>query len=484
MSASTIQPPATPGGPGPQPGTGTASGTDFVRVGLAGPAGRADLAVPATVPIARLMPALLGHAGEDPGPDGGVRHGGWILRRTDGTRLDPAASLAVQGVTEGDLLFLGHGTDDTTPPLYDDVVEVIGEHGVRHAWAAGPTRGTAGALAVIATLGTCAALAAAPGRLPGWLGLATAALALAVGVLMSRAFADVRAGTWAGILAAPAAMLGAVRLLGTEGGTAEGFTAGHLLLACAVLAVVGAAGPVLIGGGDGAFASLVVAGPLAALGALQCAVWDVSPVRAAAVAAPLALALTTLWPTVALRVARVPAPQVAATTEELEALRSQLEHDRLRSRVVRARRLLTGMLTGSHVVAGGGTLVLFGAGGLWARLLGGVLVLLMLLRSRLFKERAQSAVPIVTALATAVGVAAFVVTERLGEKLSLLGVVFPAMLVVALIAGCVGLFAGRYRLNPRVSRALDMVETLFLLAVVPLALAVWEVYTALLDLKA
>ncbi|MEV1007531.1 type VII secretion integral membrane protein EccD [Streptomyces sp. NPDC049881] len=472
MSASTTSQPAAP------------SGADFVRIGLAGPRSRADLAVPAAVPLARLMPALLGHAGEDPGTDGGVRHGGWIMRRTDGTRLDPAASLAAQGVAEGELLFLTHGTDDATPPLYDDVVEIIGEHGVRGSWATAATRGTAGALAAVGLLATCAALAAAPGRLPGWLALATALFCLAVGALMSRAFADVRAGTWAAVLAAPPAMLGAVRLLGTDEGTVGGFTAGHLLLACAVLAAVGAVGPVLVGGGDGTFAALVVAGPLAAVGALQCAVWDVSAVRAASVAAPLALALTTLWPTVALRIARIPAPQVAATVEDLEALPSQLEHDRLTSRVERARQLLTGMLVGSHIVAGTGTLVLLGGGDGWARILAGVLIVLTLLRSRLFRERSQTAVPLLTALVMAVGAAAFLVTDRTGEKMALLGVIFPLALLVALIAGSVGLAAGRYRLNPRVSRGLDMLETTILLAVVPLVLAVWDVYTALLDLRA
>jgi type VII secretion integral membrane protein EccD len=476
-------PAPAPAAPSP-PGAGA---TDFVRITLAGPAGRADLAVPAAVPLARLLPALLRHAGAEPGPDGGVRHGGWVLRRSDGTRLDAAASLAEQGVAEGTLLVLAHGNADTTPPLYDDVVEVLGEHGVRHPWPARATRYTAAALAVLALLTGCAALATARGSLPGWLGLATAVLTLAVGVLMSRGFGDLRAGTFAGVLAALPAVVGAVRLLGAEhdgSGSGSGLGAEHLLLACAVVAVVGVLGPVLVGGGDGAFVALVVAGPIAATGAAVCAIWrDVTPAEGASVAGPLALALTTLWPTLALRVARVPAPQLAATADELEALPSQLAHEQLTARIAAARRVLGGLTVGSHLVAGGATLVLFAATELWAGVLGGTLTVLMLLRARLFKESGQVATALAAALVATAGAAAFTVADRVQENGPLLGVALPAALTVALTAGSVALAAGRFRANPRLVRALDMLEGLLLLAVVPLVLALWEVYGALLDLR-
>lgn len=479
---SAADPRAPSSGPVGSTGRGD-GGVEFVRIGVAGPASRADLAVPAGIPLARLLPTLVREAGEDPEPDGGVQHGGWLLRRADGTRLDPARSLAAQGVREGDMLFTGRGTDDTTPPLYDDVAEVIGQEGVRGAWPPVATRRVTGTLTAVAAVAACGALAAAPDRLPGWLGLGLAVLALGAGVLLSRAFGDTRAGTFAAVLAAPPAMVGAVRLLGTEAGMVDGFTAGHLLLACAVLSVVGVLGPVLVGAGDDTFTALVVTGPLAAVGAVIGAVWDVDPAQAAAVAAPLALALSTVWPTLALRLARIPAPRVAATAEELEELPSQLEHAQLRDRVARARRLLLGLLVGSHVVAGIGALVLFASGDLWPSVVGGVLVLLMLLRARLFRDVGQAAIPLTTALVTAAGAAAFGLAGRLGDTLALLGVALPAAVVVALVSGAIGLFAGRAKTNPRLSRALDMVETLLLLTVVPFVLAVWDVYGLLLNFR-
>ncbi|NJP68345.1 type VII secretion integral membrane protein EccD [Streptomyces spiramenti] len=469
--------PAQPTGPAV---TAAAGGAEFVRIGVAGGAGRADLAVPATLPLARLMPSLLQHAGEEAGADGGVRHGGWVLCRVDGSRLEPARSLGAQQVVEGDLLFLRHGDDDTTEPLYDDVVEVITAHGTTGTWTTRATRVVSAVLSSLTVLAACGALAAAPGRVPGALGLGVAALALGVAVLLSRGFGDTVAGTCAAVLAAPPAMTGAVLLLGVDGGAG----AAHLLLACAVLAVVGGIGPVAVGGGDGVFTALVVAGLLACVGALISTVWGVAPERSAAVAAPLALALTTALPALALRLARSPAPQVAGDADDLEKLPSQLEHAALRARIERARLLLVGMVAGCHLVVGGGILVLFASGELWPSVCGGVLLVLVMLRSRLFKDATQALIPLVTALVAVAGAAGFLVLRFEGRSLPLLGVILPVALIVALIAGAVGLLAGRRTPNPRALRGLDMAEAGVLLSVVPLVLAVWGVYGALLDLTA
>ncbi|MEE1926736.1 type VII secretion integral membrane protein EccD [Streptomyces sp. TRM 70351] len=473
--APTPAEPDSAGGPGERP-----AGGDFCRLALAGPRSRADLAVPFGVPLARLMPALVRHAGEDPGPDGGVSHGGWVLRRADGTRLDAARPLSAQDVREGDLLFLAHGTEDTTEPLYDDVVEVITEHGVRDPWPPAGVRRGAAAAGSAAALGAAAALAAAPGLLPGILALAAALLTLGVAALVSRAFADAAAGTWTAVLAAPLAAVGATALLGDDGG----FGAAHLLLVCAVVAVLGAAGPLLVGGGDGTFAALVTAGVLAAPGALIAAVWSTDPARAAAVAAPLALAVTPLLPALALRLAHIPGPELAADAEELAGLPAPMGHDQLRRRVERARRLLTGLLAGSLAVVTGGALLLLASGGLWAPVLAGTLGLLAALRARLFREAAQVGTALAAALTVFAGAAAFTVAAFAGRPVPLLGVALPVCAVAALVACAVGVLSGRRRQNPRLARTLDAVETLFLLAAVPLVLAVWEVYTALLELRA
>jgi hypothetical protein len=66
----------------------------------------------------------------------------------------------------------------------------------------------------------------------------------------------------------------------------------------------------------------------------------------------------------------------------------------------------------------------------------------------------------------------------------LLGVAAPIALCIALLATAVGVGSGRMAPNPSRTRLLDIAETVLLLAVVPLALAVWDVYEKLLDLGA
>lgn len=58
------------------PSTTAARGHDVRRLTVAGPTGRADLAVPATVTLAGLLPVLLRHVA---GPE--AHGGGWVLQR-------------------------------------------------------------------------------------------------------------------------------------------------------------------------------------------------------------------------------------------------------------------------------------------------------------------------------------------------------------------------------------------------------------------
>jgi WXG100 protein secretion system (Wss), protein YukD len=73
----------------------------------------ADVAVAADVPVADLQPALLELAG-------GwqlARHGSrFQLRTSEGGILRPTATLADQGVQDGDVLFLGVGRLSHTVP--------------------------------------------------------------------------------------------------------------------------------------------------------------------------------------------------------------------------------------------------------------------------------------------------------------------------------------------------------------------------------
>src|SRR5690349_2958544 len=98
--------------------------TGLVRVTVAAPARRIDLALPERAPLGELLPALRGHAGEDLA-DAGARTGGWVLRRADGRVLEPARTLSAQRVRDGEVLHLTAARTDWPELEYDDVVDAI-----------------------------------------------------------------------------------------------------------------------------------------------------------------------------------------------------------------------------------------------------------------------------------------------------------------------------------------------------------------------
>jgi type VII secretion integral membrane protein EccD len=103
--------------------TGTYS-SEVCRLTIAGPAGRADLAVPVTTPVSVLLPALLRHIPADPARPVGT----WTLQRLGEPPLDLDATPQTAGLLHGDVLYL-RPADDPMPELeFDDASE-----GVAHA---------------------------------------------------------------------------------------------------------------------------------------------------------------------------------------------------------------------------------------------------------------------------------------------------------------------------------------------------------------
>src|SRR3954447_25853014 len=136
----------------------------LARVTISAPQRRVDVALPEHVPLAELLPEVLRHAGEGLADDG-EKHGGWLLRRTDGVALTTAQGLFPQGVRDGEVLHLVPARDDWPELEYDDVVEAIAEGARRRgsAWTASSTRtATLAAAGVLLGVGLIAVLLAGP----------------------------------------------------------------------------------------------------------------------------------------------------------------------------------------------------------------------------------------------------------------------------------------------------------------------------------
>lgn len=454
-------------------GAGPDGGAGFCRVQIAAPTTRVDLALPTGVPLAALLPAVVGYAEQNP-----ASAQGWALSRLDGGRLEPALGLAAAGVREGELLLLHPAHEAVGQPLYDDVVEVLEEESADAGWSPRDTRLAGAGLGGLGVLAAAWAGYATGTPLAGLLLAVLALLLFGGGALLAHATGDLSAGTTLAALSALVGGTAAVVLLGRPPGAA------HLVLAAAVLVLVAGAGAPALGGGDAVFVAIGLVGLLALLGGLLVLLVPATPARAAAVVAPLALALTTAMPALALRLSRVPRPPLPRTAAELAEVPGQLELEQVQRRVRRARALLTGLLVGCYTAAALATVVLTrDVGSPWPAVLAAVLGALLVLRGRLFRRRAQVAAPLVAAAVVATaGIEAATATWA-GNGVVLLGAVAPIALALAAAAGGFGRWGGRGPLNPRLARTVDLLETLLLLAVVPIVLAVWNVYTLLLELR-
>src|SRR5258706_9086458 len=98
----------------------------LARVTISAPQRRVDVALPEHVPLAELLPEVLRHAGEGLADDG-EKHGGWLLRRTDGGALATGQGLFPQGVRDGEGLHLVPAREEGPELQDDDVGEAIAE---------------------------------------------------------------------------------------------------------------------------------------------------------------------------------------------------------------------------------------------------------------------------------------------------------------------------------------------------------------------
>lgn len=466
--------------------------TGLARVTISAPQRRVDVALPEHLPLAELLPELLRHAGEGLADDG-EKHGGWVLRRTDGAVLQTAQALLPQGVRDGEVLHLVPARAQWPELEYDDVVEAIADGARRRgsAWSGPATRaGTLIGAGVLLAVGLVAVLRGGPGWSIGALAALGVALLLALaGVVASRAYGDAAAGTALGGYALPYAFTGAALLVasgdpvGVLGparwlGAPETLAGSVAVLLTAVLGMVGVAAGLRV------FAAGVTIGLLGTLTAL--AGFFLTAGAAAAVLMSVLVCVIGLLPLLAIRFGKLPMPPITLPTgaegaegftsaqiDPLSAARERPDRGRVVAAVARAEELLTGMLIGHAGLAVVAAVLLVVAGGTAGRLLVAVSAAALLLRSRLFVTVRQR-VPLVVAGLGGFGVlgVALAVDSGVVGQLALIG----AGLLVALIVVVAGASYATRPPSPYLGRAADLIDTLMVVSVVPVACAVLGLY--------
>lgn len=292
------------------------------RVTVRAPARTVDLAVPSDVPVADLLPTVLGYGGDDL-EEAGLEHGGWVLQRLGGPPLDPESTLDSLGLRDGEDLYLRPRNQALPEVHIDDLVDGVFDGMGRRPYGWSPE---AGRVLLRALAGVTLALGVVLLALPGTAGWARAVAAAAAGVLLiagagaaSRAVGDSGAGSVLGLMAAPYFALAGWLLPGGDLGGADGEAVlGARLLAAST---AGGAGTVLALAAVGVYPALFIgAACVAAAGALGAALitLGLAPQQAAGVVAVVVVLFGGFVPTLSFRLAGMRMPPLPTNVQQLQ----------------------------------------------------------------------------------------------------------------------------------------------------------------------
>ncbi|MGW1718127.1 type VII secretion integral membrane protein EccD [Streptomyces sp. NPDC002156] len=297
--------------------------TGLCRLTVRAPGKSIDLAVPADVPVADLLPAVLGFGGTDLG-EAGIDHGGWVLQRLGGAPLDEERTLDSYDLRDGETVYLRPRVDALPEAHLDDLVDGISTtmRGRPHSWTPEVSRNVLRGVA-LALLALGLLVITLPGG-PGWLRALCAAagglLLLAGAASASRAVGDAGAGAALGCMVGPYLavagwLLPGGSLTGPHGPETLGF---RLLAACAA----GAGGAILALAAVGSFAALFLAlAVIAALGALAgvlMAVAGLPPHHVAGIVALVAVVLGAFVPSLSFRMSGLRMPPLPTNAQQLQ----------------------------------------------------------------------------------------------------------------------------------------------------------------------
>lgn len=450
---------------------------EVCRITVVGPKAQADLAVPVSLTVSALLPALLARLAEPGAPDGTP----WVLQRLGEDPLDPDTTPESLCLRDGEVLHLRPAEAPLPALHFDDLADGVAHVLTARAdrWQPQHTRRLSVAVAAVA-LGALlwTLLGFGPGATTsataGTLAVLLAVAAAAGNRLRTGDGTVVLAGIGGLLLAATAGL--AFRAAPHDGpGLADGYApgapgvlaaAGAVAVLAAVLLALRALPPVIPG------TALVVA-LAAGIGAVLVRAADLPAGQAAAVVAVTLFVLGHFGPRLTLRLARLRVPQLPHNAEELQQDIDPEPLERVERRVTAAHTYLNTLSLASAVVY---------AVGLWcmareAGWIGWVLPLAfcgaVLLRSRGLTSTLQR-VPMV--LAGTLGLTVLLVVRGAAGHHTGRGVVVVVLLVAAVALLLTAWRLPSSRLLPVWAHSGDLLETLSAVALLPLLLQAVHAY--------
>ncbi|WP_370415177.1 type VII secretion integral membrane protein EccD [Streptomyces fradiae] len=481
----------------------TTAATGFCRVTVVAPDSRIDVALPEDIAVADVYPEILRLTGQSQ-PAGAPT--GYHLVRRDGTVLDGARTLAAQQVLDGEVLSLRPFAQSLPPAVFDDVSDAVASAVTRdrHLWSDDLLRGAGlvGGVLLLVLMGFVLWFAD-PVRhdmhgLPGVIAGAAGVLLTAFAGVRARVYGDRATAVGLGLGALPLLLIAGSGILAPDAGQGPGRL--QFLMGCVTVLVASVALVALTPSGDAPFVAATFLATVGTLATFVAILTEASATQTAAVCVPVAIGLVAFLPSLSARFARLPigyaSPRSAADEEFLAdphqpaAPDAQpVDGERIALQARRGHEMLLGLVGGCAAVVVGASAVLGFAGNMWGQLLALAAGLAMLLRARLFRYTSQVACVLVAGLAA---IALLVLGLSLNPPVDLVtdllmygdrgGLDIRTIWLTAAVAAgaalvtAIGLIIPRKGLSPFWGRLLDLTEGFVLLSLVPLCLAVLDVF--------
>jgi type VII secretion integral membrane protein EccD len=475
--------------------------TGFCRVTVVAPDSRIDVALPEDVPLADVYPEVLRLSGQTQ-VDGAPT--GFHLVRRDGTVLDSGLPLAAQQVRDGDLLSLRPFSESLPPAVYDDVADAIASavEADRRFWSPDLMRGfgLVGAGLLLVLLGFAlwfSDLRHDMHSLPGILSGVTAVVLVTLAGVRARVYDDHDAALALGLGALPHTLIAGSGILPVD---QVGGGPGRLqfLVGCVAVLIVSVLLVGLLPEKDSVFVAssfLAGAGTLATFAAVLL---DGTPAtHIAAVTGVAAVAAVGFLPALSARFARLPvgfsAPgqtRTRGTAYGEETDRTEVvQYERIAHQARRGHEVLVGLVGGCAATVVGACAVLGFSDTMFGELLALAIGISTMLRARLFRYTAQVFSLTIAGLAglgllilglslhTPLFIAKQLMQGSAGASVDLRTIWLSASVALgAALLTAIALIVPRLGVSPFWGRILDMVDGLMLISLVPLALAVLDIY--------
>ncbi|MBK1787790.1 type VII secretion integral membrane protein EccD [Prauserella cavernicola] len=470
MAATNSNAPATT-----QPASSAGGSGEMCRLTICGPNSRVELAVPAHVPIADLMPTVLGHL--DPSlATTGLAHGGWVLQRLGGAALDEDHGTAAAGLYDGDVLHLRPRNDQLPLADFDDLVDGIhtGLSTRTDSWRPELTRwfcvGLAGLFGVLAVLATTFA---AQGTTTAVVAAFVGVVLIAGGAVMTRVLDDTTSGVTLGSVGVAAIGVAGLAMPAGAAGPSAWFSGAGVLAAAVAVATAAAAVRAALGVAQAAFLAVACGAVLSALGCVLGLLIGLHAQATAAVLVAMVLAVTRAAPQLATWLAGLSAEPVPVTTAEFQKGLEPLPSKDVLDRAARADVHLTAFMVVLGAVCAVALLVVSSTLRWDTMTLSLVVSVLLLLQSRELNgiwHRVAAIAPAAAALTS--------VLLRWAVDLPLLGLVCVIVGLLGLAGNAVAgahVLPGR-RLVPKWGRIGDFLHWVCALAVLALVLTITGFY--------